>query len=142
MYTFSKRSNDYLLTVRPDLVLVAQYVMNLQVMDFAIVCGHRDEEAQTQAFLLGNSTKQWPHSSHNMKLSNAFDFVPWVPILPNGTMGIPWHDTHAFAILGGMFLAAGAVLDTTIRYGGDWDRDGSTQDQRFMDWGHIEVIRI
>ena len=53
-------------------------------------------------------------------------------------MGIPWNDTHAFAVLGGMMIAAGESLDVPIVYGGDWDMDGTTTDQRLMDWGHIQ----
>ena len=30
--------------------------------------------------------------------------------------------------------------DVTIRYGGDWDTDGSTKDQSLMDWGHVEIL--
>lgn len=140
MYAFGERSKSILLTCRPDLVTVAQYVMDLQIMDFAIICGHRDEEAQLEAYMTGKSKVLWPKSKHNMTLSNAFDFAPWVR-LPDGKMGIPWEDTESFAMLGGMFLAAGAILKKPVRYGGDWDGDGSTRDQSLMDWGHIEVAK-
>lgn len=135
MYAFGTRSQANLATCRADLVEIAHYVMSLQLVDFAILCGHRNEEAQTQAFLLGNSRLQWPESSHNMSPSNALDFAPWI----NGR--IPWEDTHAFTILGGIFIAAATILDKPIRYGGDWDGDGSTKDQTLMDFGHIERIR-
>ena len=140
MYEFGNRSKSHLLTCRSDIVAVAQYVMDQQIVDFAIICGHRDEEAQTEAFMLGNSKLKWPESSHNMSPSNALDFAPWLR-LPSGKLGIPWNDTHAFALLGGMFILAGRILGTRIRYGGDWNMNGNTQDQTLMDWGHIEVIR-
>ena len=139
MYVFGTRSRANLATCRHDIVAVAEFVMNTQIMDFAIICGHRDEEAQALAFLLGNSETEWPESSHNMSPSNALDFAPWL-LLPNGRKGIPWGDTHSFAILGGMFILAGKILSTRIRYGGDWDMDGNTKDQTLMDWGHIEVL--
>ena len=144
MYSYGAASLAKLDTVRSDLVEVAQYVISLQVFDLTIVWGWRGEEVQNQAFLSGASTKQWPDSEHNIigldgkPLSNAIDFAPWC-LLPNGTWGIPWKDTHAFAVLGGMFIAAGAVLDTPVIYGGDWDMDGTTTDQILMDWGHVEV---
>ena len=90
------------------------------------------------------SRVMWPDSNHNainsegQPESTALDFAPWLR-LPNGKMGIPWEDTHAFAILGGLFIAAGHFLGTPITYGGDWDSDGSTEDQTLMDWGHIEL---
>jgi len=133
MYAFGNRSKTNLATCRVDLVQVAHAVMDLQIMDFAILCGHRDEEAQTQAFLLGNSKVQWPHSRHNMNPSNALDFAPWI----HG--GIPWKDTHSFAMLGGIFIAIARKMNTPLRYGGDWNSNGSTEDQILMDWGHIEL---
>jgi len=145
MFSFGAGSNKKLLTVRFDLRDVVRQVMALQVYDFTIVHGYRGEEVQNQAFLSGASTKQWPDSQHNTTdsdgdpSSNAVDFAPWC-MLPGGHMGIPWDDTHAFAVLGGMFIAVGATYGTLIRYGGDWDMDGKTTDQRLMDWGHIEVV--
>ena len=108
--------------------------MEWQVYDFTIVWGHRNKAAQEQAFLSGNSGKRWPDSRHNSTPSTALDFAPWV----DG--GIPWNDTHAFAVIGGMFIAAGADLGTPIIYGGDWDMDGLTTDQRLMDWGHVQLV--
>ena len=145
MYKFGTGSEIKLLTVRTDLRNVVRTVMGLQVYDFTVVHGWRGEEVQTQAFLTGASTKRWPDSQHNTTdaqgnpLSNALDFAPWCR-LPNGKMGIPWKDEHAFSVLGGMFIAMGAHLDVSIRYGGDWDMDGTTTDQSLMDWGHIEVL--
>jgi peptidoglycan L-alanyl-D-glutamate endopeptidase CwlK len=66
--------------------------------------------------------------------SEAIDFAPWV----EGS--IPWDDTHVFAIIAGCFHAAAKEKNAVIRYGGDWDTDGSTKDQTLMDWGHVEII--
>jgi len=145
MYSFGKSSAAKLATVRPSLRNVIEATMALNVYDFTIVHGWRDEDVQNQAFLSGASTKQWPNSQHNITnrhgdpSSNAVDFAPWC-MLPSGRMGIPWKDTHAFAVLGGMFIAMGAKLGIPIRYGGDWDMDGTSTDQTLMDWGHIEVL--
>lgn len=145
MFRFGTRSNQRLLTVCMDLQLVANAVMDLQVYDFTIVTGWRSEEEQMQAYLTGVSEKKWPDSKHNkmvqdIPLSDALDFAPWC-ILPSGKWGIPWNDTYAFAILGGMFISIGVSLGVQIRYGGDWDMDGLTTDQLLMDWGHVEVVR-
>ena len=85
------------------------------------------------------SKKRWPDSKHNFTVegigpsSQAFDFGPWV----NG--GIPWDDTHLFALIAGVFFAAADDLKIKLRWGGDWDMDGLTTDQTFMDWGHMEI---
>jgi peptidoglycan L-alanyl-D-glutamate endopeptidase CwlK len=135
MYKLGTNSNRLLSECHPNLGLIANYAMDLQIMDFAIICGHRNKEDQTQAYQLGNSRVLWPKSGHNKTPSHAFDFAPWI----DGA--IPWGDTHAFAMLGGIFLSAGSILRIPVRYGGDWNRNGSTQDQILMDWGHIELIR-
>jgi peptidoglycan L-alanyl-D-glutamate endopeptidase CwlK len=46
--------------------------------DFAVICGHRDEESQELAFQQGKSKKHWPESKHNKTPSLAFDAVPLV----------------------------------------------------------------
>lgn len=149
MYVFGKSSEGKLLTVREDLRSVPYRVLGYQIFDFTIVWGWRGEEVQNQAFLSGASDKEWPNSMHNHMVKNeaglmvpeslAFDFAPWC-MLPSGKMGIPWKDEHAFAVLGGMFIAAGAELGVLVVYGGDWDMDGTTTDQNLMDWGHAQVM--
>lgn len=135
MFAFGKTSRAKLDTVDPKLQAVTELVMSWQIMDFAIVWGFRGEDAQEQAFRSGNSTKRWPDSLHNKHPSPAIDVAPY----HDG--GIPWNDKLAFAVLAGLFKAAGAHLGTPIRWGGDWDSDGSTTDQKFMDLGHLEIKR-
>lgn len=133
MFQFGTSSLAKLNTVHHDLSAVAVKVMSWQIYDFTIVWGHRGQEAQDQAFLSGNSSKKFPDSLHNQNPSLALDFAPWV----NGA--IPWKDEHAFAVIGGMFIAAAAEYKVPLIYGGDWDMDGETTDQRLMDWGHVQL---
>lgn len=134
MFKFGNNSRKHLDTLEPRLRKVAVQVMEWQIYDFSIVWGHRGEEAQNQAYLEGNSSKQWPDSKHNQYPSTALDFAPYI-----AGIGIPWKDTHAFAVIGGLFIAAGAMHNIPIVYGGDWDMDGETTDQRLKDWGHVEL---
>lgn len=140
MYAYGTESLSRLATITPNLRSVAHRVMSYQIMDLTIVCGQRGKEEQALAYVKGYSKKQWPDSLHNATpFAHALDFAPWTK-LPSGLWGINWDDTHAFAMLGGLFLAAGAATGTHLRYGGDWNRNGSTEDQILMDWGHIEEI--
>ena len=66
-------------------------------------------------------------------MSDALDFAPYI----NGR--IYWEDSHIFAVVAGVFMAAAKQQGFKIRWGGDWDSDGTTTDQTFMDWGHIEI---
>ncbi len=136
MYAFGRRSQAKLVLADDRLQAIANRVMRYQVYDFTVVWTFRNEQEQEQAYISGTSRVRGPNSKHNKRPAVALDFAPWV----NG--GIPWHDTHAFAVIGGFFLAAGAELGIALRYGGVWDMDGQTTDQRLMDWGHVELIDV
>lgn len=91
-------------------------------------------------FRTGASKKEWPNSEHNFMVgekphSKAFDFAPHL----GKQIKIPWEDTHLFAVVAGIFFAAAQKLDMKIRWGGDWNMNGLTLDQTFMDWGHMEI---
>ena len=136
---YGTRSSGKLRTCHPELMNLFQWYRRQQFFEITIIWGFRNEEVQTDAFLSGNSTKEWPNSKHNIvdhegnPLSDAVDFAPWIP-----GVGIPWKDTHAFAVIGGILLAGADLLGYNMIYGGDWDMDGQTTDQTLMDWGHIE----
>lgn len=141
MPVFGQASERKLATADPELVEVPRLVMSWGVYDFTIVWAFRTNAEQLQAFLSGNSKKK-SGSLHQVTkdgkpFAQAIDFAPWC-LLPSGEMGIPWNDTHAFAVLGGMMIAAGEQLGVPIVYGGDWDMDGITTDQTLMDWGHFQ----
>lgn len=139
-YKFGKTSNGKLASCCQEIRLVANRAIVLSPFDITIIWGWRGEEIQNALFVSGASTKPWGESKHNIvdvqgdPYSEALDFGPWV----NGK--IPWDDTHIFAIIAGCFFAAAKEQGIEIRYGGDWDGDGSTKDQTLMDWGHVEVI--
>jgi hypothetical protein len=144
MWGYGSGSQAKLDTAHPEQQAVFDLYRQWQLFEITIVHGWRGEAVQNQAFAEGNSGKQWPDSKHNIldaqgePLSDAVDFAPWCFVPKLGGMGIPWDDTHAFAIIGGILLAASRELKYNMRYGGDWDMDGLTTDQRLMDWGHIE----
>lgn len=146
-YSWGTRSAANLVTCHIDLITVANFVLAMEIVDLAIIWGWRNEEQQNGMFnaVPPTSNTEWPDSYHNMMQegephSDALDFAPWV-LLPNGKMGIPWMDTHAFAMVGGLFLAAGDHLNIGITWGGDFDRDGLTIDHKLGDYGHIQRIR-
>ena len=147
MYSYGTGSSRKLATCHPLLSSIADRAIELSPYDITIVHGWRGEEVQNALFDSGASHKQWPESRHNaMKIdqaadpqnylpeSRALDFAPWV------YGGIPWKETHIFAVIAGCFFAAAAGEGATIRWGGDWDTDGSTTDQTLMDYGHVELI--
>ena len=137
-FTYGARSTAHLNTCHPDLRRVAKTALVVSPIDITIVCGLRQQRAQDEAFAMGLSRKRWPDSRHNgvapdYDESTALDFAPWI----NGT--IHWNDTGSFYVVAGIFLAAAGWEGVKVRYGGDWDRDGLTRDQSFMDLGHLEL---
>jgi peptidoglycan L-alanyl-D-glutamate endopeptidase CwlK len=133
-FSFGANSEKHLATCDERMIQIARLVMSWQIYDFSVVWGFRGADDQNEAFEAGNSGKEWPDSLHNRMPSPALDFAPYI----NG-IGIPWKDTHAFAVIGGLFLAAGAELGYELDYGGDWDMDGQTTDQILQDWGHVQL---
>lgn len=138
-HRFGDRSRARLATCTLDLQAIAHRGLLRSPIDFTIIWGFRNMHEQNELVAQGLSKTPWPTSKHNNRVgdvpsSHAFDFGPWI----DGT--IPWNDTHAFAVVAGALFAAASELDKRIRWGGDWDRDGSTTDQTFMDWGHVELV--
>lgn len=139
-YKFGNKSSQKLSTCHPQLIAVMQRALELSPYDFSIIHGHRGKEVQNALFDSGASKKQFPMSKHNATddrgkpCSEAIDFAPWV----NGT--IDWKDSLIFSVIAGIIMAAATEKEVTIRWGGDWDSDGSSRDQSFMDIGHVEII--
>lgn len=102
-------------------------------MDLTVIVGHRGESTQNAAYAAGNSKVQFPCSKHNKTPSLAFDFIPH-PF--EGKKD--WKDALRFARIAGGILYVARQKGIVLRWGGDWDMDGRSNDQRFMDLGHIE----
>ena len=51
----------------------------LQLKDHSVIKGHRTQDEQDTAFMLGHSKLKWPHGKHNKKPSIAIDVraYPW-----------------------------------------------------------------
>jgi peptidoglycan L-alanyl-D-glutamate endopeptidase CwlK len=137
-YYFGATSRALRDTCTENLQRVANKAIEITPYDFCIICGHRRKDDQNDAFAAGRSTKRWPNSRHNKEPSEAFDFAPWIVDPDTGKGYIPWDDEGAFYKVGAVIETAAKMLGVTIRHGGDWDRDGLTEDQTFMDLGHIE----
>lgn len=128
MPAFSKASQERLATCHPKL----QAIMNKVILyvDCMIICGYRNKEDQDKAFREGKSKLMYPHGKHNTMPSNAVDVAPYP---------LDWNDTHAFARLAGYIQAVADSMGIPIRWGGDWNRNGKTNDERFRDFPHFEL---
>jgi peptidoglycan L-alanyl-D-glutamate endopeptidase CwlK len=130
--SFGRTSANRLRTCDPVLRLLFEQIV--EERDCSILEGHRGEAAQTRAFesVPQRSQVRWPNGKHNQYPSQAVDVAPY-PI-PE------WEDTEAFLIFGAFVVGFAAARGIGIRWGGDWDGDGSTRDQAFDDLVHFELL--
>ena len=130
MATFGTTSERNLAGVHPDLVGVCRSA--ILVMDFTVLDGVRTQEEQMINVARGKSKTM--HSKHLPQpdgYSHAVDLAPWP---------VNWKDTEMFAVLAGVMLAAAYQRGVTLRWGGNWNMDSSTLDERFRDYGHFELV--
>ena len=129
MAYYGERSERRLVTVKEELQRVCRSV--IQYYDHTIIRGYSGEVEQNDIFSRGFSMKEFPDSKHNTNPSDAVDLAPYP---------IDWNDINRFILLAGMMLQSGFLLGIPLRWGGDWNRNMVMKDQKFMDWGHFELV--
>jgi len=129
MYKFGRKSRERLEGVDPRLVKVLKELLKL--MDVTIIEGVRSEETQYKYFLDGKSKLDGKNKMSKHQLGRAVDLAPYP---------IKWEQSERFYYMGGMIRAIAKDLNLKVRWGGDWDSDGETKDQSFMDLVHIEIL--
>ena len=122
MPRFSKTSLARLATCHVDLQWVAHEA--IREVDFVVLCGHRGEAEQREAFRTGHSKVDWPKSRHNATPSEAMDLAPYP---------LDWGDRAAFCALAVVVLRVADKLGVPIVWGGSW--------QAFKDLPHYELKR-
>jgi peptidoglycan LD-endopeptidase CwlK len=129
MYKFGKRSRARLKGVDSRLVNVLNEL--IKVMDVTIIEGVRSAETQNKYFKDGKSKLDGVNKKSNHQLGKAVDLAPYP---------INWEESNRFYYMGGIVRGIAKQLNLKIRWGGDWDSDGETKDQTFMDLVHIEIL--
>ena len=154
MNKFSATSQERLQQLDPKLQAIL--VEALPYNDFTIAVGFRGKAAQDAAFAGGFSKLKWPDSKHNKQPSLAVDIFPYwkefgailgTEVQLTKIMQVfgcskaqanqfVYNELYALAkLIKGVAIKQG----TQIIWGGDWDDDGNTFDQRFNDLGHFEL---
>lgn len=133
MFKYGRASLQRLASSHPDLQKVMMKVIDRY--DVTIVCGHRSELDQKDAYDKGLSQVLFPNSKHNSFPSLAIDVAPYI----TAEGEIPWSDTEAFAKMAGYIMAVADMEGVSLRWGGDWDGDNRTDDENFRDRPHFEL---
>jgi peptidoglycan LD-endopeptidase CwlK len=134
MHRFSLASMQQLSSC--DIRLQQIMTKALEVIDLKIIVGYRGKEEQNKAYAEGKSQVQYPYSKHNSLPSKAVDVVQY---FPSGEH-IHWKDRESFALMAGIIKTIAATMGYKIRWGGDWDSDNDTTDEKFRDLGHFEIV--
>ena len=128
-YKFGKRSQANLNQCTPVLKELMTRSLMTSNSDFSVICGHRGEEEQNEAYRKGHSKLKFPQSKHNKFPSEAVDVVPYP---------LDWTDTASFEELSehikhiwSMMEAEKATGDWELQWGGDW--------KSFKDMPHYEL---
>ncbi|MBF0785779.1 M15 family peptidase [Muribacter muris] len=127
-FKFSRRSEDNLQGVHPDLVKVVRLALTLSKRDFTVIEGLRTPARQQQ--LLRQGATKTLNSRH--LTGHAIDIVPYP---------LDWHDKTAFGELAKVMFEASRQLKIPIRWGGDWNRNGRSDDETFYDGPHFELLK-
>lgn len=104
----------------------------VKTFDCTIVTGHRNKAAQNEKYQKGLTTVKYPNSKHNVLPAQAVDAAPYP---------IDWDDADRFYYFAGYVKGIAQQMGIAIRWGGDWDQDTETADQKFNDLGHFELVK-
>lgn len=101
-------------------------------VNFSVLCGHRGEKEQNEAFnsVPKRSKLKYPKSRHNKMPSLAVDLLP----LPT-----QWSDIRAFKRMAAVIQRIARVKGAHIIWGGDWNENGRSDDEKFFDGAHFEL---
>jgi peptidoglycan LD-endopeptidase CwlK len=129
MPQFGQKSQEILSTCDVRL----QHIFNevIKDIDCTVLCGHRDQAAQDEAFKTGKSKQPWPTSKHNSSPSLAVDVAPYP---------VDWNNLGRFYFLAGLVQGTACRLGYKIRWGGNWSGDLQMAKQNFNDFPHFEIL--
>lgn len=123
---FSQAELERLENVHPllrSILIEARKVVVFRLLDTV-----RGKRAQMMAFRTKRSKATFGSSPHNFVPTLAVDLFP---------APFDWNDKQSFVDLAQIVLAVAERLGASLRWGGDWNRDGSIADG--WDFPHFEL---
>jgi peptidoglycan L-alanyl-D-glutamate endopeptidase CwlK len=153
----SKKQYD---TLHPDLQVIIDHGLQQCVVDMTLVEGHRPVQKQFEYFKKGREFKngRWEvvnkkaiitnvdghyiKGKHNHTPSIAVDFCAYVPNKPQ----LAWDAVHLTYIAASLITIADSLykegtITHTLRWGGNWDKDGDLADNTLYDRPHVELYK-
>lgn len=131
------RSEDRLKGVDARLVGVVRRAAELSSVKFIVVEGLRTKERQAELYAQGR-TKPGPKVTWTMNSKHIEGkAVDLAPSLPNGQ--IDWNDLLKFDAIARAMRQAAAERAVVVRWGADWNGDGTPRQKGETDSPHFEV---
>jgi len=137
MPTFSAKSAKRLATCHPDLQTLFNAV--IESIDCTVIEGQRSRATQNEYYRTGKSQKKWPDGKHCKTPSLAADVMQY-PINWNDRARIEAFAAEVMATADR--LRAAGSMKYKIRWGGDWNQNGKSDDEKFFDGPHFELIGV
>lgn len=121
MPVFSENSKKILKECHEDL----QRIMNevIKEIDIVVLCGHRGEEEQNEAYANGHSKAKFGQSKHNHFPALAIDVAPYP---------LDWNNIESFEKMGEVVMRKADELGIKIKWGRDF--------KGLKDYPHFELI--
>ncbi|MEQ5240019.1 M15 family metallopeptidase [Proteus terrae] len=120
-FRLSKRSEENLRGVHPDLVKVVHRALEIADIDFMVIEGKRNEARQRQLVASGKSQTM---SSRHLT-GHAVDCAPLV------NNQIPWNDWSYFKKVADAMMQAAKEFGVDVEWGGNW--------KTFKDGPHFQL---
>lgn len=133
-FRFSNRSAINLSELHPLLRNICNDA--IREFDFCVLDGSRNRAEQEKAFAQGNSKAHFGQSAHNWRPAIAMDIAPYPISFDFKAPGVK----DSWLALGRIILDVAKHHSTPIRWGADWNMNGSVTDETFLDWGHFELF--
>lgn len=161
MADFGSVSKSKLNTCCPEMIDSCN--LGIKHFDFSVVCGHRIERLQTEAFEKGYSKSQWLESPHNYIKSFGADCYPYYKKEPHfrygSTKSIIYYcsellvDTKilkelldkyskekaAFYTMSAIIKMSALHIGVELVSGSCWKDDWNFLENKFDDLGHLEL---
>ncbi len=142
MPSFGQKSRARLETCHDNLQILSREVV--KHFDCSVIYGWRSSEEQARLYAQGRTmpgrivtqcdgvVKLSKHQGvDGEKPSTAVDLVPYP---------IDWEDEERMVYFAGFVKGVAVRMGIKIRWGGDWNSDTETDDERFRDLPHFELV--
>lgn len=126
LFKFSKKSKNILNTVNKELTILANEVLKISKIDFAITDGLRSTEEQQNLYKLGKSKCDGLIKKSKHQLGKAIDIMCYDKN-NKGTWDFKYYEE-----ISKLFKQKAVELNIKIKWGGDW--------VNFKDGVHFELV--